>query len=197
MAKYPNQLMVWGIGFNEKDPAKVKAVAEGFGARFPVLVDKEGVVARGYKVVKVPFGILVDDKGKIAGKFNGFEPVKLEADLTRRIQRLGAEQTTKAIIVTALVEANEAAKNAGLGAKLQQTIAEGLKARGIPVANAGEPSAYTMTGSVSKIGSIIGVSVVVSQTSTKAKMEELSESVTGDNYNPLLESIAKKVKALP
>ncbi len=196
-AKYPNHLMVLGVGFQEKDPARLQAVAAGFGARFPVLVDEQGLVARGYMVTSTPFGVLVDEKGYLVGKWFGFQPAELEADITGRVQRLMAEQNTKAIAVAALTEATEAAKKAGLGAKLQQVISDGLAGQGYAIAGAGQPSAYTIAGSVSKIGPITGVSITISQTSSRLKMEDISESLSGDNYDPLLKDITEKLKKLP
>ena len=196
-AKYPNHLVVLGVGFQEKDPAKLQAVAMSFGARFPVLVDEQGLVARGYMVTSVPFGVLVDEKGYVAGKWFGFQPAELEADIAGRVQRLIAEQNTKAVAVAVFTEATEAAKKAGLGAKLQQVVSDGLAGQGYAIAAAGQPSAYTIAGSVSRIGAIIGVSVTISQTSSKLKMEDFSESVLGENYDTLVKDITEKLKKLP
>ena len=196
-AKYPDYLQVLGVGYQEKNPAKLKAVAADMGARFPVLVDKTGMVARGYRVTSLPFGALIDENGKIIGKWYGFQQQEVEAVVQAGVQRLSAQQKSNAIAIGIFSEATDAAKQAGLGKKLQRTIAEGLRSRGIEVAAAGAASAYTVEGSVSRIGPVTGVSIRIFQTRSKLLMEELSQSVPGEDFGPLVDAVAGKIKKLP
>lgn len=196
MARYPKQLMVLGIGFDDKDPAHLKTVAQGYGAQFPVLVDSTGMVGKGYLVTSTPFGVLVDEKGYVVGKWFGFLP-EVEAELNQRIQRMIAEQNTKAVAVAVFTESTEGARQAQVGTKVQQAIIQGLTAQGFAVAAAGAPSAYSIEGKVSKLGSMIGVSGAIIQTKSKLKMDDFTGSVTGDNYDPLVSDIVGKLKKLP
>jgi peroxiredoxin len=196
-ARYPDYLVVLGIGYQEKDPAKLKAVAADMGARFPVLVDSQGLVARGYRVTSLPFGALIDENGKIIGKWYGFQQQEVEAMVQAGVQRLSAQQRSTAITVGVFTEATAAAKQAGLGKKLQRAIAAGLQSRGLEVAAAGAASAYTVEGSVSKIGPVTGVSVRIFQTRSKLQMDEFSQSVSGEDYGPLIAELAAKIQKLP
>jgi len=65
------------------------------------------------------------------------------------------------------------------------------------VAAAGAASAYTVEGSVSKIGPVTGVSVRIFQTGSKLQMDEFSQSVTGEDYGPLIADLAAKIQKLP
>jgi len=196
MAQYPKQLMVLGIGFQDTDPAHLSTVAQGYGAQFPVLVDATGMVTKGYQVSATPYGVLVDEKGFVVGKWFGFLP-ETEGVLNQRIQRLIAEQSTKAVAVAVFTESTEGAKQAQLGTKVQQAIVQGLTAQGFAVAAAGAPSAYSIEGKVSKLGSIMGVSGSITQTKSKLKMDEFTGSVTNENFEPLLTDIVGKLKKLP
>lgn len=196
-AQYPDYLVVLGVGYQEKDPVKLKATAQSFGARFPVLVDSQGLVARGYHVASLPFGVLIDENGKIIGKWFGFHEQEVQKMVEAGVQRLNVQTKTTAIAVKQFTEVTSAAKQAGLGRKLPQMIAEGLRRQGFQVAGAGAPSAYTVEGSISRIGPVTGVSVRILQTASGLQMEEISQSVTGDDFGPLVAEVAARLKKLP
>lgn len=196
-ARNPDYLQVLGVGYQEKDPARLKATAQSYGARFPVLVDETGMVARGYRVTSLPFGALIDENGKIIGKWYGFQQQEVEAMVQAGVERLSQQSRTRAIAVAVFTESTAAAKQAGLGRKLQRAIADGLGRQGLQVAQPGAPSAYTVEGSVSRIGPVTGVSVRIFQSRSKLQMDEFSQSVKGEDYGPLIADLAARIKKLP
>lgn len=65
----PNQLRVLSINFKES-PSAVAAFIKPFGLDFPVLIDRDGAVAKQWGVFAFPSSFLVDDTGRVRYSVN-------------------------------------------------------------------------------------------------------------------------------
>ena len=65
----PNQLRVLSINFKES-PAAVSAFIRPFGLEFPVLIDRDGAVAKQWGVFAFPSSFLVDAQGRVRYSVN-------------------------------------------------------------------------------------------------------------------------------
>ena len=55
------------LGVNHKENnVSIKGFADNFGLTFPILMDKEGIVASKYKVTPLPTSFFIDKEGKLA-----------------------------------------------------------------------------------------------------------------------------------
>ena len=86
-AKHRDQGLVV-LGINEGDPGKTAAqAAESEGVSYPVLLDPRGKVLYAYGVRGLPTVVLLDRKGRIQGRWFGFNPTD-SAAMTAKVAAL-------------------------------------------------------------------------------------------------------------
>ncbi len=67
----PRGLVVLAVNY-EEDPETVQAFVRDTGLTLPVLLDRDGAVARRYRVAGLPTSVFVDRRGAVAGSVIGF-----------------------------------------------------------------------------------------------------------------------------
>lgn len=67
------KLIIVGVNMTkeEKNPNQVREFAKHFQVEYEVLYDGEGKVMKDYQLIGIPTTIFIDEKGKIAERFNG------------------------------------------------------------------------------------------------------------------------------
>jgi thiol-disulfide isomerase/thioredoxin len=81
----PGKLEVIGVNLGEGD-ARIKTFTDKTGTVFPILLDRDGVAKRDWKVNGVPATFILDTKGRVRYTYVGvldFDDKKLEAQIIR------------------------------------------------------------------------------------------------------------------
>ncbi len=82
--KHRDQLVVLGVNMQEPAPAVLRFLREEVQVTYPVVLDSDGSVTRGYNVRSYPTTYFIDEQGRLAasggllGKFGAFTPEELE-----------------------------------------------------------------------------------------------------------------------
>jgi cytochrome c biogenesis protein CcmG/thiol:disulfide interchange protein DsbE len=66
-------LEILSISINDNEEI-IKSIVAKNNLTYPMLVDKDGTVARSYKVTGIPLNIIVDKKGIIQYRQTGYDP---------------------------------------------------------------------------------------------------------------------------
>lgn len=194
-AKYPDTLSVFAIGYEEPNPAKLRAVAEDFGFKIPVLVDTKETLARGYGVTGLPRGILIDPYGYVIQVYKGMSE-KLAGDLRARIAKHSKKiiaQRGKGlrVFIENFENVDDRGKQNQTGQKTAGILRKAVAAAGIATADSAADSSVIISGTVSDLGPIVGVELVVQEPEKRRELGRDRASIIGGKNEGLTKACLK------
>lgn len=194
-AKYPDTLSVFAIGYEEPIPAKLRLVAEDFGFKVPVLVDAKETLARGYGVTGLPRGFLIDSYGYVVEVYKGMSE-KLAGDLRARVAAQSKEILAQRarglrVFVENFENVDDRGKKNGTGQKTARALREAIAAAGIKTAKSAGASSIVVSGTVSDLGPIVGVELVVAEPTKRRELGRDRASIIGGKNDGLVKACLK------
>lgn len=197
-ARYSDTLRVYAIGYEEPDPRKLRAVAEEFGFKVPVLVDARDTLSKGYAVTGLPRGFLIDSYGylseihkgmsdKIADELRSSIAAKSAAILERRKKGLK-------VFVKDFANLDERGRKNGTGSAAAAALRKTLAGAGIEAAKSSDASTLIVSGTVSDLGAVVGVEFVLAEPEKGRELERDRASVVGGNYGALTEALLETLE---
>lgn len=82
--KYPDTLLVLGVGFLENNPERLKKLGAHWGIEYPYCTDPENIAMEQFGIYTLPRGYLLDDTGKLVKVYEGMSP-KHRKDLSKKV----------------------------------------------------------------------------------------------------------------
>jgi cytochrome c biogenesis protein CcmG/thiol:disulfide interchange protein DsbE len=87
--KYGDKVEIYAVNLTQSDnESDARAFAKEFGFKFPVLLDRDGVVGQKYQIVSIPTSYFVDRNGVIVDKVIGLVD---SATMESKMKQLAAE----------------------------------------------------------------------------------------------------------
>ncbi|MEW6776545.1 MAG: TlpA disulfide reductase family protein [Bdellovibrionota bacterium] len=190
-AAYPETLRIFAIGYQEDDPGELRQTAADFGLKVPVLIGAKETLIKGYAVTGLPTGILIDEFGYVVKPYRGFtkkgeEELKgLVAEGSKRIE----ERKKKGL----RLYLGNFTGNGEAPAKVRSALESALRSEKLSLVSSKEESTLSLAGSVSDLGAVMGVELVLSEPGGKELSRERASVISG-NYELLTKSALKAVR---
>ena len=163
MKKYPDTLVIIGIGFFERDPKETLSLSDKWNIKYPVCVDPDGRAAKAFNVSVLPRGFLLDYRGHIIASYKGMNN-KSKNNLLDKLASLQSkivnyQKNGPSFYIKPLEEATASA--VGLSKLWSEKISTWLEEKNVRIASSPQNADYTISGSVSKIRNITGVEIAI------------------------------------
>ncbi len=192
--KYPEELVVLGIGYDVKKEMRLLGSKERMDIEFSVLLDGRGLVARAYRVWSLPAGYLVNERGEIVRKYFGRVEKVLEADVEKEVARLRDLKANRSVWVEDFGEVTKAAQVQELGAKVRAAVIESLGEKGYPLAEKKADAGFIIRGSVSGLGLMSGVNIQIIRKGSRKPVEEFSMVPPDNDFSLVAGEILKRME---
>lgn len=162
--KYPDTLAVVGVGFNEQNPANIKALAAAWGMKYTVVKDPGGVAAKMMNVGDtLPRGYLLNERSIVIAEFTGINE-KSKQEILAKIGVLSQnmrDKKTKGPSFWVVPELKVEEGDKALGKKYADKTRQTLAACGKRVAVDKDIADYVIEGNVLAFEGVVAVELIV------------------------------------
>jgi len=184
--KYKDYLQIFAIPYQEINKNKIEKISDDFGIKYIVLIDENGLVAKGYKVYGLPYSVLISSNKYIIRTYRGISEIvkkDLEEDIEKEIKKIKEQKGKITLKIGGFENLTKKAKEEKLGEKVRNKIIKYLREKDNIIIK--EDAKYKITGSVSKFTDTYGVEVILTEASTDKRLGKSSCGIEKDDWTPL------------
>ena len=127
---------------------QAQSMKADLGIDFPVIYDQDGRIQADYRIMMVPSGFLINERGMIVRRYTGFVENVLVADLDQQIARLNKLKTSCSVFVAPFMTGSDDAAAQKLGDIYQGLIARHISGQGFDAAKSKDDSRFVLNGSI-------------------------------------------------
>ena len=143
-----NQVSIIGVVNGPASQDQAQTLKDDLGIEFPLIFDQDGRISADYRIMMVPAGFLINERGKIVRRYTGFVENILVADLDSQIVRIEKLKTSCSVFVAPFMDGSDAAASQKLGDLYSGLVAKHVSGQGFEIPKSKDDSRFVLNGSV-------------------------------------------------